>query len=213
MLRPLRWRCWLFTRRRRQPPTRTSSRTPSHGKRRWPGGRITTARSCWQLSVVRRSGSPPLSDRVLEAFVRDCRRMPVGVSGAALLDAIAPVDRLWVLEANATGRAFYERRQWRWTGESRAGLTRVESPECCTSGTEHYRSPGSAPELRLRGFLRWGSTSMTPATDRPTRAGRPTSPGSRLSLPWSTPPERTSSTSAAAVAPIPAPGTSWVRRR
>lgn len=212
MLRPLRWRCWLFTRRRRQPPTRTSSRTPSHGKRRWPGGRITTARSCWQLSVVRRSGSPPLS---IECWRRCtcCRRMPVGVSGAPF----------WTPSLRWTGCG-----SWRRTpraapstsgvsgaGRGRVvpGLTRVESPECCTSGTEHYRSPGSAPELRLRGFLRWVSTSTTPATDRRTRAGKPTSHGSRLSLPWFTPLERTSSTSAVAVAPIPAPGTSWVRRR
>jgi GNAT superfamily N-acetyltransferase len=36
--------------------------------------------------------------------------------GTALLQAIAPVSRLWVLEANVAGRAFYERRGWRWSG-------------------------------------------------------------------------------------------------
>lgn len=59
--------------------------------------------------------------RVLEALYVLPSHAGRGI-GSALLDAIAPVDRLWVLEENATGRAFYERRQWRWSGESRAGL-------------------------------------------------------------------------------------------
>jgi hypothetical protein len=36
--------------------------------------------------------------------------------GTALLDAIGPVARLWVLSENQSGRAFYERRGWRWGG-------------------------------------------------------------------------------------------------
>jgi GNAT superfamily N-acetyltransferase len=36
--------------------------------------------------------------------------------GTALLDAIGPVARLWVLAENQAGRAFYERRGWRWSG-------------------------------------------------------------------------------------------------
>jgi len=41
--------------------------------------------------------------------------------GSALLAAVGPVNRLWVLEQNTQARA-YERRHWRWSGESRAGL-------------------------------------------------------------------------------------------
>lgn len=37
--------------------------------------------------------------------------------GSALLDAIGDVRRLWVLEDNRTGRAWYERRGWRNTGQ------------------------------------------------------------------------------------------------
>jgi GNAT superfamily N-acetyltransferase len=36
--------------------------------------------------------------------------------GTALLDAIGPVTRLWVLAENTTARAFYERRGWQWSG-------------------------------------------------------------------------------------------------
>ena len=36
--------------------------------------------------------------------------------GTALLDAIGQVARLWVLFENQSGRAFYERRGWRWGG-------------------------------------------------------------------------------------------------
>ncbi len=36
--------------------------------------------------------------------------------GTALLDAIGPVVRLWVLADNQAARAFYERRGWRWSG-------------------------------------------------------------------------------------------------
>jgi GNAT superfamily N-acetyltransferase len=36
--------------------------------------------------------------------------------GTALLDAIGPVTRLWVLAENKTARVFYERRGWQWSG-------------------------------------------------------------------------------------------------
>lgn len=36
--------------------------------------------------------------------------------GSALLDAVGDVRRLWVLEGNGAGRAWYERRGWRHTG-------------------------------------------------------------------------------------------------
>ena len=36
--------------------------------------------------------------------------------GTALLDAIGPVTRLWVLADNQAAREFYERRGWRWSG-------------------------------------------------------------------------------------------------
>ena len=36
--------------------------------------------------------------------------------GTALLGAIGPVARLWVLSENQFGRAFNERRGWRWIG-------------------------------------------------------------------------------------------------
>jgi len=49
--------------------------------------------------------------------------------GSALLQAVGPVDRLWVLEANTVGRAFYERRRWRWSGQRRAGLEAGGVPE------------------------------------------------------------------------------------
>ena len=41
--------------------------------------------------------------------------------GTTLVDAVGPVSRLWVLEANTAGRRFYERRGWRWSGETREG--------------------------------------------------------------------------------------------
>jgi GNAT superfamily N-acetyltransferase len=40
--------------------------------------------------------------------------------GTALLDAIGPVTRLWVLAENTTARAFYERRRWHWSGAAEA---------------------------------------------------------------------------------------------
>ena len=39
--------------------------------------------------------------------------------GSALLAALPDVSRLWVLEENVTGRAFYEHRGWRARGERR----------------------------------------------------------------------------------------------
>ena len=36
--------------------------------------------------------------------------------GTALLDAIGPVTRLWVLAENEAARGFYERRGWHWSG-------------------------------------------------------------------------------------------------
>ena len=49
--------------------------------------------------------------------------------GAALLDAVAPVSRLWVLEANASGRSFYERRGLRWSGVRQAAPDAGGVPE------------------------------------------------------------------------------------
>lgn len=49
--------------------------------------------------------------------------------GTALLDAIAPVSRLWVLEANAEARAFYERRGWRWSGTGHVVPAAGDVPE------------------------------------------------------------------------------------
>jgi GNAT superfamily N-acetyltransferase len=42
--------------------------------------------------------------------------------GTALLEAIGPVARLWVLAENHTGRAFYERRGWLWSMVAQAAL-------------------------------------------------------------------------------------------
>lgn len=39
--------------------------------------------------------------------------------GSALLAAVAPVTRLWVLEQNGAGRHFYESRGWCWSGVRR----------------------------------------------------------------------------------------------
>lgn len=49
--------------------------------------------------------------------------------GSALLDAIGPVERLWVLEGNQAGRAFYEHRGWRWSGSRRAAADADGRPE------------------------------------------------------------------------------------
>lgn len=49
--------------------------------------------------------------------------------GTALLDAVGPVHRLWVLEANHGGRAFYERRGWRWSGTRQAAEDADGEPE------------------------------------------------------------------------------------
>ena len=40
--------------------------------------------------------------------------------GSALLDAIGPVTRLWVLAENTTALAFYEHRGWQWSGTDEA---------------------------------------------------------------------------------------------
>lgn len=42
--------------------------------------------------------------------------------GTRLLEQVGPVARLWVLEQNAAGRAFYERRGWTWSGQSQPAL-------------------------------------------------------------------------------------------
>ena len=49
--------------------------------------------------------------------------------GTALLEAAGPVDRLWVLEQNFSGRAFYERRRWRWSGTQRDAEDAGGQPE------------------------------------------------------------------------------------
>lgn len=49
--------------------------------------------------------------------------------GTALLEAVGPVQRLWVLEDNHAGRAFYERRGWRWTGKRQAAEDATDQPE------------------------------------------------------------------------------------
>jgi GNAT superfamily N-acetyltransferase len=40
--------------------------------------------------------------------------------GSTLLSTARPVTRLWVLEQNESGRTFYERRGWKWSGVARA---------------------------------------------------------------------------------------------
>ena len=42
--------------------------------------------------------------------------------GTALLNAIGPVTRLWVLSENQSGRAFYERRGWRSGGVAQGAV-------------------------------------------------------------------------------------------
>jgi GNAT superfamily N-acetyltransferase len=46
--------------------------------------------------------------------------------GSALLDALGPVLRLWVLADNHHARGWYERRRWRATGERRPAYDVVE---------------------------------------------------------------------------------------
>lgn len=49
--------------------------------------------------------------------------------GSTLLEAIAPVSKLWVLEQNAAGRAFYERRGWSWSGTRQSAADAAGKPE------------------------------------------------------------------------------------
>jgi GNAT superfamily N-acetyltransferase len=49
--------------------------------------------------------------------------------GTALLDAVTPVARLWVLENNVAGRSFYERRGWCWSGVRQAAPDAGGVPE------------------------------------------------------------------------------------
>jgi GNAT superfamily N-acetyltransferase len=49
--------------------------------------------------------------------------------GTALLEAVSPVSRLWVLEENVHGRSFYERRGWRWSGLRQAAPDAGGVPE------------------------------------------------------------------------------------
>ncbi len=60
-------------------------------------------------------GFAAASDDTLEGLYVVPAEAGLGI-GSALLAAVGPVSKLWVLEENESGRSFYGRRRWHWSG-------------------------------------------------------------------------------------------------
>lgn len=93
---------------------------------RWSGHAGRTVVAMRQDLVVGFAASSP--DGTLEGLYVIPDEAGHGL-GTALLEAVAPVSRLWVLEANAAGRRFYERRGWHWSGVTQAAPDAGGVPE------------------------------------------------------------------------------------
>jgi GNAT superfamily N-acetyltransferase len=71
--------------------------------------------------------------------------------GTALLAAIGPVTRLWVLAENKAARGFYERRDWQWSGaaevsEFAGDVSKLLYVRRCRHEPGLTREPGSSPD-------------------------------------------------------------------
>lgn len=93
---------------------------------RWTAHEGTTVLALRQNDVIGFAASSP--DGTLDGLYVLPSEAGRG-TGTALLEAVGPVFRLWVLEANEAGRSFYERRGWRWSGMRRGAADAGGAPE------------------------------------------------------------------------------------
>jgi GNAT superfamily N-acetyltransferase len=121
-----------------------------HTQERWRTfpGRVVVAE---EAGVV--VGFAAFDDRQLHALYVLPERQGRGI-GDRLLAAAGPVEVLWVLDANARGRRFYERRGWRPDGGERVAFGVREL---------RYRA---APRGGRRDGRRAGQPSSAPSATR-----------------------------------------------